>query len=106
MVLFRFALEETGEEIGLGIILGMGGTAETVADTGTLLTGAAFFPFKMDCVFTTTNPELEWFSLDRGTTVTLALEMEILDKIGDLINSGGGLVRGIFKRSFAETNGS
>ena len=43
MVLFRFALEETGEGIGLGIILGMGGTAETVADTGTLLTGAAFF---------------------------------------------------------------
>ena len=42
----------------------------------------------MDCVFTTTNPELEWFSLDRGTTVTLALEMEIFDKIGDLINSG------------------
>ncbi len=51
MVLFRFALEETGEGIGLGIILGMGGTAETVADIGTLLTGAAFFPFKMDCVY-------------------------------------------------------
>ena len=59
----------------------------------------------MDCVSTTTNPELEWFSLDRGS-VTLVLEMEIFDKIGAFINSGGGLVRGIFKQSFAETNGS
>ena len=141
LVLFRFALEETGGGIGLGITLGMGGTAETVTDAGTLLTGAAFFPFKMDCVSTTTNPELELFSLDRGTTVTLvAEEMEIFDKIGALISSGGGLVtlviltgetalggdftttaaigdflmsivgeffcRGIFKWSFAETNGS
>jgi hypothetical protein len=59
LVLFRFALEETGEGIGLGIILGMGGNAETVADTGTLLTGAAFFPFKMDCVSTSLQQQIQ-----------------------------------------------
>lgn len=92
-MLFRLALEVTGGGIGLGIAFGVGGTAETVTDAGTLLTGAAFFPFKMDCVSITTNPELELFSLDRGTTVTLvAEEMEILDRIGALISSGGGLV--------------
>ena len=141
-MLFRFALVETGRVIGLVITLGYGmrGTAETVADAGTLLTGAAFFPFKMDSMSTTTNSELEFFSLDCGIEVTLALEMGIFDKMRALINSGGGLVtlvilsgeadlgvdftttaaigdflmsivgeffcRGIFKWSFAETNGS
>lgn len=93
VMFFRLALEVAGGGVGLGIVLGRGGTAETVTDAGTLLANVAFLPFKIDCVSTTTNLELELFSLDRGTTVTLvAEEMEIFDKIGALISSGGGLI--------------
>lgn len=93
---FRLATNdvETGVWTDVGAALGIGGTADTVTEAGTLPIDPAFFPFNMDWVSTTTKPELlELFSFDRGTTVTLvAEEMEIFDKIGAFISSGGGLV--------------
>ena len=86
-------------------LIGRGGTAETVTDGGTLLTGAAFFPFKMECVSTTTNTKLKLFSLECGIKVKLALEMEILDKMGALINSVGGLVTLVLLTGDTDLNG-
>lgn len=97
-VFFLAVLEEAGAVTDLLVNAAArsgDGTADTVTDAWTELTGTELFPLRIDWVSTTTNPDLlngvAEFSLERGITVTLvAGEMDILLLMGALINSGGG----------------